>query len=57
MEMPIDRLCSVFLQLQDMIEGITEVVGEVGANPRQIQCIHYVNHGNVDFGKTSLGFS
>ncbi|XP_072028956.1 replication protein A 14 kDa subunit-like [Amphiura filiformis] len=41
----------VFVQdpLQDMIEGLTEVVGEVGADARQIQCQHYINHGTVDF--------
>ena len=38
-------------QLQDMIEGITEVIGHVGQNSRVINCIQYVNLGEMDFGK------
>ncbi|XP_033639784.1 replication protein A 14 kDa subunit-like [Asterias rubens] len=38
--------------LQDMIEGITEVIGHVGQNSRVINCIQYVNLGEMDFDLT-----
>ncbi|XP_033109160.1 replication protein A 14 kDa subunit-like [Anneissia japonica] len=34
--------------LEDSVEGITEVIGSVCPNPRQINCHQYVNHGDID---------
>ncbi|XP_071941339.1 replication protein A 14 kDa subunit-like [Antedon mediterranea] len=34
--------------LEDSVEGITEVIGQVCPNPRQINCHQYVNHGDID---------
>lgn len=38
--------------LQDMIEGITEVIGHVNQNPGIITCTQYVNLGEMDFDMT-----
>jgi hypothetical protein len=41
-----------YIQLQDLIEGMTEVIGHVSQNPRVINCTQFVNLGEVDFDMT-----
>ncbi|XP_038044880.1 replication protein A 14 kDa subunit-like [Patiria miniata] len=38
--------------LQDMIEGMTEVIGHVSQNPRVINSSQFVNLGEMDFDMT-----
>ncbi|XP_030846378.1 replication protein A 14 kDa subunit [Strongylocentrotus purpuratus] len=45
----VDAQVNLQTPLDRPIEGLVEVVGQVGANPRQIKGLNLISHGQKDF--------